>query len=127
MPRPLSRPGGRQRTLQFWYSREDKKRGMYRDHPIESELEALTARGLPSQAPSFATRAEAEVWLVDHAAKPYTFVSIAGEYYFAVHHPRLKRHSLHHVASALQAWEQHKSAVQREVALETAQSDGASE
>jgi hypothetical protein len=113
--------------FQFWYLREDKTRGLYRDYPIEAELESLTAKGLPARTPSFATRAEAEAWLLDHPAHPYAFVSIAGEYYFAVHHRRLKRHSLHHVASALQAWEEHKRAVEREAALEAAQSDGASE
>jgi hypothetical protein len=45
---------------QFWYRREDNTRGMYREYPIESELEALTAKGLPPQVPSFATRAEAD-------------------------------------------------------------------
>ncbi|MBN1205687.1 MAG: hypothetical protein JXB05_12280 [Myxococcaceae bacterium] len=112
---------------QFWYRREDNTRGMYRDYPIESELETLTARGIPPQRPSFATRAEAEEWLTNNPAKPYAFVSIAGEHYFAVYHRRLKRHSLHHVASALKAWEEHKRAVEREAALEAAQSDGASE
>jgi hypothetical protein len=112
---------------QFWYTREDSTRGMYRDYPIESELEALTARGIPSQTPSFATRGAAEEWLMDHPGNPYAFVSIAGEYYFAVFHRRLKRHSLHPVASALKAWEEHKRTVEREAALEAAQSDGASE
>jgi hypothetical protein len=54
-------------------------------------------------------------------------VLIAGEHYFAVNHRRLKRHSLHHVASALKAWEEHKRAVEREAALDATQSDGASE
>jgi len=114
--------------FQFWYTREDNSRGMYRDYAIEPALEALTARGIPSQRPSFATRAEAEAWLMSHPANPYSFVAIAGEHYFAVHHPRLKRHSLHHVASALSDWEERKKAVEREAALEaTAPSDGATE
>lgn len=105
---------------QFWYTREDQARGMYRDYAIEPAMEALTARGIPSQRPSFATQAEAEEWLMSHRADPYCFVAIAGEHYFAVHHPRLKRHSLHPVASALRAWEERKRAVEREAALETA-------
>jgi len=105
---------------QFWYTREDQTRGMYRDYAIEPAMEALTARGIPSQRPSFATRAEAEEWLMSHRADPYCFVAIAGEHYFAVHHPRLKRHSLHPVASALRAWEERKRAVEHEEALETA-------
>ena len=114
--------------FQFWYTREDNARGMYRDYAIEPALEALAARGIPSQRPSFATRAEAEDWLVRNPARPYFFVAIAGEHYFAVHHPRLKRHSLHHVASALKAWEERKLAVEREVALEEASpSDESSE
>jgi hypothetical protein len=113
---------------QFWYMREDNTRGMYRDYPIEPELESLTARGLPPQVPSFATRVEAEEWLMNHPANPYAFVAIAGEHYFAVHHPRLKRHSLHHVASALKDWEERKRAVELEMALEAAaESDGAGE
>jgi hypothetical protein len=112
---------------QFWYRREDNTRGVYRDYPIESELEGLTARGIPAQISSFATRAEAENWLMKHPANPYAFVSIASEVYFAVYHRRLKRHSFHHVPSTLSAWEKHKRAVAREAALETAQSDGTSE
>jgi len=114
--------------FQFWYTREDNTRGMYRDYAIEPALEALAARGIPSQRPSFATRAEAEAWLMSHPANPYSFVAIAGEHYFAVHHPRLKRHSLHHVASALNAWEERKKAVEREAVLEEApRSDGTRE
>lgn len=113
---------------QFWYMREDNTRGMYRDHPIEPMLEALTTRGTPPQTPSFATRAEAEAWLRSHPAAPYAFVKIAGEHYFAVHHRRLKRHSLHHVASSLNAWEERKRAVELEMAMEAAaQSDESSE
>ena len=112
---------------EFWYMRGDQTRGMYRAYIIEPTLEELAAEGIPSQRPSFATRAEAEDWLMKHPANPYLFVAIAGEHYFAVHHPRLHRHSLHHVASALKAWEEHKRAVEREAALEAAQSDGTSE
>ncbi|WP_233165608.1 hypothetical protein [Archangium sp. Cb G35] len=113
---------------QFWYMREANTRGMYRDHPIEPVLESLTARGIPQGTPSFATRAEAETWLTSHPAHPYSFVAIAGEHFFAVHHPRLKRHSLHHVASALAAWEERKRAVEFDTALETEDSsDGAGE
>jgi hypothetical protein len=104
---------------QFWYMREDQTRGMYRDYVIEPTMEELAAEGIPSQRPSFATRAEAEDWLMKHPANPYLFVAIAGEHYFAVHHPRLHRHSLHHVASALKAWEEHKKTVEREEAQET--------
>lgn len=112
----------------FWYVREDKTRGMYRDYAIEPAMEALTSKGIPPRTPSFATRAETEEWLTRHPANPYAFVAIAGEHYFAVHHRRLKRHSLHHVASALKAWEERKRAVELETALEAAaQSDGASE
>jgi hypothetical protein len=113
---------------QFWYTREDDTRGMYRDHAIEPALEALTAGGIPPRTPSFATRMEAEAWLMSHPANPYAFVTIAGEHYFAVHHRRLKRHSLHHVASALTTWEERKRAVELEAATETAaRPDGAGE
>jgi hypothetical protein len=105
---------------QFWHMREDNTRGMYRDHAIEPALEALTARGIPSQTPSFATRAEVEEWLMSHPAAPYAFVAIAGEPYFAVHHQRLKRHSLHPVASTLKAWEERKRTVELEQAQEAA-------
>jgi hypothetical protein len=112
---------------QFWSMREGNARGMYREYAIEPALEALTARGIPPQTPSFAIRAEAEEWLRSHPASPYAFVTIAGEYYFAVHHRRLKRHSFHPVASTLQAWEERKRAVEFEAASEAAQSNGASE
>lgn len=103
---------------QFWYTPEDNTRGLYRDYAIEPAMEVLTARGIPPRTPSFATRAEAEEWLVSHPATPYAFVLIAGEPHFAVHHRRLKRHSLHPVASALSAWEERKRAVEHEEALE---------
>ncbi len=101
---------------QFWYMREDGTRGMYRDHAIEPALETLVARGIPPQVPSFTQRVEAEAWLMHHPAAPYAFVAIAGEYYFAVHHWRLNRHSLHHVASALKEWDEHKKAIDLEKA-----------
>ena len=113
---------------QFWYTREDNTRGMYREYCIEPALEALTARGIPPRIASFSTRVESEEWLMSHPANPYAFVAIAGEYYFAVHHPQLKRHSLHHVASALKDWEERKKAVELDTALEAANpSDGADE
>lgn len=96
---------------QVWYTREDGTRGLYRDPAIEPVMEAMAAQGFPERTPSFATRAEAEAWLMRHPAHPYAFVSIAGERYFAVHHRRLKRHSLHAVAPTLEAWEERKRAV----------------
>jgi hypothetical protein len=104
---------------QFWYMREDNTRGMYKEYSIEPALESLTARGIPPETPSFATREEAEAWLKSHPAHPYTFVAIAGEHYFAVHHPWLKRHSLHHVASTLEAWEERKRLVDLDTDQET--------
>lgn len=105
---------------QFWYTREDDTRGMYREYCVEPALEALAARGIPPRTSSFTTRVEAGEWLMSHPANPYAFVAIAGEYYFAVHHPRLKRHSLHHVASTLKDWEERKRAVELDTALEAA-------
>jgi hypothetical protein len=96
---------------QSWYMREDNTRGMYRDYVIEPTIEALTAKGIPPGAPSFPTRTEAEEWLKSHPATPEAIVVIAGEDFLAVHHKRLKRHTLHHVASALREWEEHKRAV----------------
>jgi hypothetical protein len=104
---------------QFWYMREDNTRGMYKEYSIEPALESLTARGIPPETPSFATRVEAEAWLKSHPAHPYTFVAIAGEHYFAVHHAWLKRHSLHHVASTLEAWEERKRLVELDTDQET--------
>lgn len=103
---------------QFWYLREDNTRGMYRDYAIEPALEALSGQGIPSQVPSFSTRAEAETWMRSHPANPYAFVAIAGEHYFVVYHRRLKRHSFHPVTAALEAWEKRKRAVELELARE---------
>ena len=95
---------------QFWYMREDNTHGMYRDYVIEPSIKALTAKGIPPGAPSFRSRTEAEEWLTLHPASSATFVVIAGEDYLAVHHKRLKCHTLHPVASALREWEEHKRA-----------------
>lgn len=91
-----------------WYSREDGSRDVTRDFTIEPYLEELTARGIPPNSPSFKSRGDAEAWLATHPASPFAFVSIAGEYYFAVHHKRLKRHTLHPVALSLQEWAEEK-------------------
>ena len=99
------------------YSREDNVRFMHRDHIIEPYVEELAAEGIPPTAPGFETRAEAEEWLKSHPASPFEFVSVAGEHYLAVHHKRLNRHTLHHVASTLTEWEEEKK---RAVARETA-------
>jgi hypothetical protein len=106
---------------QFWYMREDNTHGLYRDYVIEPSIEALTAKGVPPGAPSFPSRAEAEDWLKSHPASPEAFVVIAGEEYVAVHHKRLKCHTLYPVASALHEWEEHK----RRVALEEVREAGA--
>ena len=98
------------------YSREDNVRFMSRDYVIEPYVEELAAEGIPPTAPAFETREETEEWLKNHPASPFDFVSIAGEYYFAVHHKRLNRHTLHHVASTLTEWEEQKRAVEREAA-----------
>jgi hypothetical protein len=105
---------------QLWYMREDDTRGMYREYVIEPIIEALTAKGIPPGAPSFHTRTEAEEWLKSHPATPEAFVVIAGEYHLAVHHKRMKRHTLHHVASALKEWEARKRAVELEESREAA-------
>jgi hypothetical protein len=105
---------------QMVYDREDNTRGMYRDYRIEPDVEGLVAEGVPPKPPSFETRAEAETWLENHPAAPFEFVSIAGELYLAVHHKRLKRHTLHHVASTLTEWEERKRAVERESARNAA-------
>jgi hypothetical protein len=97
-----------------WYSREDNARGMYRDYVIEPYIEELVAKGIPPTSQSFETRAEAEEWLKDHPATPFDLVSIAGEHYLAVHHKRLKRHTLHPVASSLAEWEKKKRAAKHE-------------
>jgi len=106
----------------FWYMREDSTRGMSREYVIEAAIAALTAKGIPPGAPSLPSRTEAEEWLKSHPANPEAFVVIDGEHYLAVHHKRLKLHTLHHVASALSEWEEHK----KKVALEESEESGAS-
>ncbi len=106
---------------QFWYVREDNTRGMYREYVIEAAIAALTAKGIPPGAPSFPSRTEAEEWLKSHPANPEAFVVIDGEHYLAVHHKRLKLHTLHPVASALREWEEDK----KKVALDESQEAGA--
>lgn len=113
----------RDEYYQAWYSREDNARGIYRDYIIEPYIEELAARGISPTAPSFKTRAEAEKWLKNHPASPFEFVSIAGEHYLAVHHKRLKRHTLHHVASTLMAWEEKKRAAESEEARDVTKAE----
>ncbi len=91
-----------------WYSREDGVRRVDREFTIEPYIEGFVAKGIPADSPSFTSRAEAEAWLEKHPVCPFGFLSIAGEYYFAVHHKRLKRHTLHPVALSLKQWEEEK-------------------
>ncbi|WP_224364799.1 hypothetical protein [Hyalangium versicolor] len=100
-----------------WYSREDGSRDVTRDFTIEPYIEEFTARGVPPNAPSFKSREEAEAWLATHPASPFAFLSIDGERYFAVHHKRLKRHTLHPVARSLGEWEEEKKAAERRTPL----------
>ncbi len=95
-----------------WYSREDGVRRVDREFTIEPYIEGFTAKGIPADSPSFTSRAEAEAWLEKHPVSPFGFLSIAGEYYFAVHHKRLKRHTLHPVALSLREWEEEKKAAE---------------
>ncbi len=92
-----------------WYSREDGAQDISRDDVIEPYIEGLTARGIPPDAPSFKTREEAEAWLTNHPAAPFEFISIDGEYTLAVHHKRLKLHTLYPVARTLREWEERKA------------------
>jgi hypothetical protein len=94
-----------------WYSREDGARNLSRDFAIEPYIEELTARGIPPSTSSFQSREEAEAWLAQHPASPFAFISIAGEYYLAVHHKRMKRHTLHPVEHSLRQWEEEKRAL----------------
>lgn len=94
------------------YFREDNARHISREHVIEPYIaEEIAATGIPPTVPAFGTRAKAEAWLEQHPAHPFAFVSIAGEHYFAVNHKRLKRHTLHHVASSLAALEEWKKRI----------------
>ncbi|MFL5345123.1 MAG: hypothetical protein ACJ8AT_10025 [Hyalangium sp.] len=97
-----------------WYSREDGSQDIARDFTIEPYIEELTARGIPPNSPSFQSRKEAESWLASHPASPFAFLSLAGEYYFAVHHKRLRRHTLHPVALSLSEWAAEKEAAKRQ-------------
>jgi hypothetical protein len=107
-----------------WYSREDGSQDVTRDFKIEPYIEELAARGIPPDSPSFKSREEAEAWLANHPASPFAFLSIAGEYYFAVHHKRLMRHTLQPVALSLREWEEEKRAAARQSAqVETTQED----
>ncbi|MCY1083239.1 hypothetical protein [Archangium lansingense] len=105
---------------QMWYDRGDNTRGMYREYMIEPYVEGVVAEGIPPNPPSFETRADAEAWLENHPAAPFEFVSIGGAHYLAVHHQRLKRYTLHHVASTLTQWEERKRTVEREEARNAA-------
>jgi hypothetical protein len=100
------------RYYRAWYSREDGSQDVTRDFTIEPYIEELTARGIPPDSPSFKSREEAEAWLTNHPASPFAFLSIAGDYYFAVHHKRLKRHTLHPVALSLKEWAEEKRAAE---------------
>jgi hypothetical protein len=113
---------------QFWHIRENNSRGMYRDYVVEPVIEQLTSQGIPPGAPVFPTRAEAEEWLRGPPPASEVFVVIAGEHYFAVYQKRLKRHTLHPVATALKEWEERKRNLQREEAMEaTTQPEGEGE
>ncbi|WP_245814718.1 hypothetical protein [Cystobacter ferrugineus] len=96
-----------------WYSREDGSQDVSRDFTIEPYIEELTARGIPPDSPAFKSREEAEVWLAKHPASPFAFLSIAGEHYLAVHHKRLKRHTLHPVELSLREWAEWKRGSER--------------
>lgn len=97
-----------------WYSREDGARNLTRDFTIEPYIAELVARGIPATTPSFQSREEARAWLADHPASPFGFVALGGEYHLAVHHKRLKRHTLHPVALSLNQWEAEKRAADRQ-------------
>jgi hypothetical protein len=99
-----------------WYSREDGARNVHREFTIEPYIEGFVAKGIPPGSPSFMSREEALAWLENHPASPFAFLSIAGEYYFAVHHKRLKRHTLHPVALSLRQWEEEKQSADRQAA-----------
>lgn len=94
--------------FEAWYDRDTNERRLLRSNIIELFLEDFARQGLPATVASFNTPEEARAWLKAQAAAPMSFINIGGESYLAVHQKKLDRHSLHHVASTLKAWEEEK-------------------
>jgi hypothetical protein len=63
---------------------------------LEHYLEDMTRDGLPAAVATFKGREEAEAWLNTQPEPPaHAFILIAGEYYLAVHHHRVKLRAIH--------------------------------
>jgi hypothetical protein len=88
---------------EVWYSREEGTRALLRDFVTELFLDDFESKDLPPAVVSFDTRDQALQWLVSHPAAPMALVTIGGEYYHAVYHRRLDRHSLHAI-SRIREW-----------------------
>jgi len=86
-------------------------RAITRDYALERFIESTTSRGLPVPAATFNTLAEAEAWWAHQPDLPLAvYVKIAGEYYLAVHHRKIARHTLHPI-SVLEGWEEEKKRI----------------
>jgi hypothetical protein len=94
--------------FEAWYYRDTNERRLLRSNIIELFLEDFARKGLPAAVASFHTHEEAQEWLKAQSTAPMSFINIGGESYLAVRQKRLDRHSLHHVASTLKAWEEEK-------------------
>jgi hypothetical protein len=66
---------------------------------LEHYLEDMVRDGLPALVATFKSREEAEAWLDNQPEPPgHAFIMIAGEYYLAVYHHRIKLRAIYPAA-----------------------------
>ncbi|HEY0093129.1 MAG TPA: hypothetical protein VGB96_02340 [Archangium sp.] len=109
--------------LELFYFRDRALRGFEREYTLERFIEAVTSRGIPPPAASFATRVEAEAWWANHPAPPISvFIQIDGEHYLAIHHRKIAHRTLHPI-SILKGWEEEKKRIEEMEKAQQAEED----
>ncbi|WP_224370452.1 head protein [Hyalangium versicolor] len=91
------------------YSRETGLRKLIPSHStLEYYLEEMIQDGLPAPDSTFNTREEADSWLSSQAEPPrQVFITIAGEYYLAVYHYRVRLRALYPISRAAKSQLEH--------------------
>jgi hypothetical protein len=76
-------------------------RALLRSDALAYYLEEMVQEGLPAPVAAFATHDEAQAWLNSQPAPPrQLFVTVAGEYYLAAYHYKIKLRALYPISMA---------------------------
>ncbi|WP_224372629.1 hypothetical protein, partial [Hyalangium versicolor] len=93
------------------YAADANHRALLHDPVLEFYLRDMIHEGLPAPVAVFNTLEEANTWLKSQPEPPrQVFIMIAGEYYLAVYHYKIKLRALYPISKAAKSVQRDKAA-----------------